>query len=83
LGCCGLSLLAELGCGPVGADTVETSILQRISHFGLGAAAPSRTYMDPPVLVVTNFFLFNISRYFAFFLFLLLKLFIYVPNLWF
>jgi hypothetical protein len=55
LGCCGLSP-AKLGCGwrwsrERGVNTVEYCILQRISYFGLGAAAPSRTYMDPPVVV--------------------------------
>ena len=50
-----------------GANTVETSILQRISHFGLGAAAPSRTYMDPPVLVVTNFFSLQHRKIFCLF----------------
>jgi hypothetical protein len=48
LGSGGLSL-AELECER-GANTVGTCIVQRISRIGLGAAAPSQTYMDPPVI---------------------------------
>jgi len=50
LGC----MLAKLGCGcrhlaQRGANRVETCILERILHFGLGAAAPTWINMDPPL----------------------------------
>ena len=44
----------RLGLG-VGANTVDTCLLQCIWYFGLGAAAPSRSYMDPPLPTAADY----------------------------